>query len=454
MTRIRRSIAGRTVPRSLWLATTFSSALGVVACGSSSSSDGGVGGASSGSGAPGGGALAGGSALAGGGASANAGSPSGDGGKPSGAGSTSTAGGSTAGGGSAQAGAGAAVSGAGSAQAGASSGGGSAQAGAPSVAGEPPSCAPGGPGMNSCGPDGKESCCTSLPVAAGTFSRTYANTGSGATGKGDPATISAFRLDKYEMTVGRLRQFVNYLAAGGALPAAGSGKHTHLNAGKGLADSGKSGSFEPGWDSGWNSNLPTGANAVATWTKNLACSTYGTWSATAGNNETLPITCLDWYEAHAFCIWDGGFLPSQAEWEYAAAGGDEQRMYPWGSTDPGTDSKYAMYDCYYPTGKPGNCTSLANIAKVGTASMGGGKWGQLDLSGSVWEWDLDVYIAKPDNPCTDCAHLTGGTDRVLPGGGFHTGLMPFMLSSSRTSLNYATTYRGDYGVGVRCARTP
>jgi len=310
--------------------------------------------------------------------------------------------------------------------------------------------------MNTCGADGKESCCTSLPVVGGTFSRTYSNNGSGPTGTADAATVSAFRLDKYETTVGRLRQFVNYLAAGGALPAAGSGKHSHLNSGKGLADGSKAGSFESGWDPTWNGNLPTGANAVATWTKNLACSTgtYGTWSATAGANETLPITCLDWYEAQAFCVWDGGFLPSAAEWQYAAAGGDEQRMYPWGSTAPGTESKYLMYDCYYPTGKPGNCTSLANVAKVGTATLGAGRWGQLDLSGSVWEWNLDVYSAKMDAPCNDCAHLSGGSDRILPGGGFHSGLMPYMLASNRTSINYATTYRGDYGVGVRCARTP
>jgi formylglycine-generating enzyme required for sulfatase activity len=47
-------------------------------------------------------------------------------------------------------------------------------------------------------------------------------------------------------------------------------------------------------------------------------------------------------EAYAFCIWDGGFLPSEAEWECAAAGGPDQREYPWGSTDPGTAN---LYDC-------------------------------------------------------------------------------------------------------------
>jgi formylglycine-generating enzyme required for sulfatase activity len=57
---------------------------------------------------------------------------------------------------------------------------------------------------------GSESCCTSLEVTPnGPYYRTYANSGSGPSGEADPATVSAFRLDKYLVTVGRFRQFVN-----------------------------------------------------------------------------------------------------------------------------------------------------------------------------------------------------------------------------------------------------
>ena len=427
------------------------SAATLVLCGVACSSSSGNGGA------PSAGSDSGGAPANAGGAPPSAGSPN-SGGAPASAGGT-TSGGATNNGtagasGSALGGAASGAGGTPSAAGAPGASGASAQAGAASSS--PPSCAPGGPGMSNCGPGGQESCCTSLPVSAGTFDRTYTNNGSGATGTADPATLSAFELDKYELSVGRLRQYVNYLAGGGALPAAGSGKHSHLNGGQGLADGSKAGSYEAGWDASWNSNIPTGANALSTWTKNLDCSTgtYATFTASAGANEALPVTCLDWYEAHAFCIWDGGFLPSEAEWRYAAAGGDEQRMYPWGSSAPGTMSQYLLYDCYYPTGSAGNCTSLANIAKVGSTTLGAGRFGQLDLSGSVWEWTLDVYSAKFVSPCTDCANLSGGTDRVLPGGGFHSGLTPYMLSANRTSVNYATTYRGDYGVGVRCARTP
>jgi hypothetical protein len=196
------------------------------------------------------------------------------------------------------------------------------------------SCAPGGPGMTNCGPggSGSESCCTSLAVAGGTYFRTYDPPGpdgglilasdGGPTGEADPATVSGFRLDKYLVTVGRFRQFVNAWNGGGYTPPAGSGKHTYLNSCKGLANSKRPGSYETGW-------IPPDDSNVAPTNENLACSfPNDTWTNTAGTLENLPINCVNWYEAYAFCIWDGGFLPSEAEWEYAAAGGSQQREYP------------------------------------------------------------------------------------------------------------------------------
>ena len=354
------------------------------------------------------------------------------------------------------------------------SGSGGTGGGAAGQSGEPPSCATSGPGRTTCGENEDESCCTSLPVEGGTYSRTYSNAGKGATGKADPATVSTFRLDKYEVTVARFREYVKYLENGGSPPAAGSGKHSHLNGGKGLADSGKSGSFEPGWDERWNSKIPSGAGATAKWkslltskgssTGGSGCHIYGTWSNEPGDNETLPLTCTSWYESYAFCIWDDGFLPSEAEWKYAAAGGDEQRVYPWGTTAPGSKNEYAIYDCCYPSGQCSassgrdTCTGTVNAAPVGFAAKGVGRYGQVDLIGNVWEWLVDRY-ANYVNPCEDCAYLSGNTNnRVMPGAGFHTGAnlgATLLYSYNRTSISYdAETYRGDYAVGLRCARAP
>ena len=65
-----------------------------------------------------------------------------------------------------------------------------------------------------------------------------------------------------------------------------------------------------------------------------SCGT-STYTPQPSQNDNLPVSCVSWTEAYAFCIWDGGFLPSDAEWGYAAAGGSAQREFPWGSADSG-----------------------------------------------------------------------------------------------------------------------
>jgi sulfatase modifying factor 1 len=306
-----------------------------------------------------------------------------------------------------------------------------------------PSCATGGPGMSNCGAN-SESCCTSLEVPGGTYYRTYENLGGGPNGEYNSATVSGFRLDKYLVTVGRFRQFVNHWNGDiGYAPLAGSGKHTHLNGGNGLAATG--GGYEPGW-------VATDDSQIAPTNANLACDSYSTWTDSAGARENLPINCVNWWESYAFCIWDGGFLPSETEWEYAAAGGNQQREYPWGSTAPGTVNQYAIFadsngNCYYPSDAV--CLGVANIAPVGTATLGGGLFGQLDLTGDLREWNLDWYAAYAAE-CTDCADFTASSDRVVRAGDFLDDALN-LLSPIRSAYTPTDRYSS---IGFRCARTP
>ncbi len=312
----------------------------------------------------------------------------------------------------------------------------------------PPSCAL--PEGLTCGADG-DSCCTSLEVAEGTYSRTFSVVNGVATGLADPATLSAFRLDKYEVTVGRFRRFVSAWNQGaGYVPPVGSGKHSHLNAGLGLANSGSEGGYELGWSESDNKRIaPTDGNLGS-------CAAYATWTPTPSAQETLPINCVNWWEAAAFCIYDAGFLPSEAEWKYAAAGGSKQRRFPWGDTEPGSDNQYAIYGCCYPAGAGSCsndwCTGARNIAPVGTATMGGGLWGQQDLAGSFWEWNQDYYpdSAAFDVPCTNCASLTPTATRVVKVGNFAEGAyyLPTWLR-----YDYDPSNREIY-LGFRCARAP
>ena len=317
---------------------------------------------------------------------------------------------------------------------------------------QPPSCAAHGQGMTNCGPSGSESCCTSLEVMGGMFYRGYTNSGSAPTDQTDPATVSALRLDKYDVTVGRFRQFVSAWNNGaGYTPPMGSGKHTHLNGGRGLVNVGAppdaATMYETGWVTSDNGKVaPTDGNLSS-----AVCdpsTSFATWTNTAASQENLPINCVTWQEAYAFCIWDGGFLPSEAEWEYAAAGGNQQREYPWGSMDPGFNSQYAIYGCFGGLlNGSGSCAGVTAIASVGTTTLGGGLWGQLDLVGEMYQWNLDSYRSYVD-PCTDCAYLLAGSPWVFRGS-YWAG--PVLIPSSRNSFTPAP--RND-NIGFRCARTP
>jgi formylglycine-generating enzyme required for sulfatase activity len=266
-----------------------------------------------------------------------------------------------------------------------------------------------------------------LLVPGGTFDRSY--DGVDFKDPNYPATVDDFYLDKYEITVGRFRQFVNAgMGTQTKPPAAGAGVHP-LIAGS-------------GWNSAWNTNLK--ANTAALTTAMKCNSSYQTWTDTAGSNESRPQNCIDWYEAFAFCAWDGGRLATEAEWNYAAAGGSEQRAYPWSNPPTSTtiDDSYAVY-C------GGSCSSTQNVGSK--SPKGDGKWGHSDLAGNVWEWTLDWYVSPYQTPCSNCADLIDASCRVVRGGGFGFGNLASSLPSAYR--NYGGPGNHDPTVGSRCARS-
>ena len=267
-----------------------------------------------------------------------------------------------------------------------------------------------------------ESCCTAIAVPGGSF--TFGGTVVTPT---SAATIASFALDKFEVTVGRFRRF---LAAYSGPPLSGSGANQLITG--------------SGWQSSWNGSLPSDSpGIIAGFTSNCG-SGLRTWTDAASQGEQLPINCVTWYEAFAFCAWDGARLPTEAEWEYAAVGGDQGRTFPWGETNP--SASIANYGCLGDT--IAGC-KLADILAVGSEPAGVGRWGHQDLSGSMWEYVLDFSAAYPPT-CANCANVSAGGNRVQRGGSWRTAGDTLRAADHTAAL---TTVGAD-SVGFRCARTP
>ncbi|MFH0901972.1 MAG: hypothetical protein V2A73_15185, partial [Pseudomonadota bacterium] len=117
-----------------------------------------------------------------------------------------------------------------------------------------------------CGPAQTGDCCETLLVSGGSYNR--------SNNSDYPATVSDFLLDRYEITVGRFRKFVEAgMGTYANPPAANAGAHPLIDG--------------SGWDSTWKANLPADTEALKT---AVECSlTYQTWTDAAGANESLPM---------------------------------------------------------------------------------------------------------------------------------------------------------------------
>jgi formylglycine-generating enzyme required for sulfatase activity len=389
------------------------------------------------------------------------------------------------------------------------------------------SCTGGDGANNTCGgvagnemASGTSDCCQTIAVPGGSFNR--------FNDPQYPAKVSPFLLDAYEVTAGRFRAYVEATNGNlrGAAPKVGDGAHPKVK--------------DSGWRAEWNAVLPTsraevdamlgpekcveGSNiddfgTLTWWTSGLEAAIKqknGSNAAVLAANtksalDSKGVNCVPWHVLMAFCIWDGGRLPTDAEWSFAAQGGSEQRMFPWGSIDAKdlvhidgrndlsqvpvikAGSPFLVASLYDPSlgankfpanythtwGGPFRTTrdNASHVAPVGRRAKGNGKWGHADMAGGMYEWTMDEGPIPPGQ-CTDCAKvdypaldgfdpkamdstipdfphvLYAGGSRSVRGGAWDNSLG---LSNSQSEVEIETytsypvkrTYRS---LGGRCAR--
>lgn len=176
----------------------------------------------------------------------------------------------------------------------------------------------------------------------------------------------------------------------------------------------------------------------------------GPGSSLAGR-EDHPVVHVSWNDAEAYCRWTGGRLPTEAEWEYAARGGLEQRRYPWGDELDANDRyRCNIWRGAFPT-KNTAADGFRSTAPVGAFEPNG--FGLYNMSGNVWEWcadwwsvghDASVAAVNPTGPAT-------GRDKVIRGGSYlcHDSYCNRYRVAARTA-NSADSSSGH--MGFRCVR--
>jgi formylglycine-generating enzyme required for sulfatase activity/tetratricopeptide (TPR) repeat protein len=161
------------------------------------------------------------------------------------------------------------------------------------------------------------------------------------------------------------------------------------------------------------------------------------------NFESHPVALVTWYGADAYCRWataDQGRLPTEAEWEKAARGGQNNYLYPWGDDAPTCDTG-APSDAQY-----GRCNE--QTTPVGSFQPNG--YGLYDMAGNVWEWVADWYAEdyystlpqRSENPTGPLR----GAQRVWRGGAWNSS-HEYLRVGARSQSAPAFTLNV---VGFRC----
>ena len=195
------------------------------------------------------------------------------------------------------------------------------------------------------------------------------------------------------------------------------------------------------------------------------------WRHPRGPESTIegmadhPVVHIAYEDAQTFAEWAGKALPTEAEWEYAARGGLEGKVFCWGDEmNPGGAVLANTWQGEFPWQSlkpPGQDRTM----RVGSFPPNG--FGLYDMAGNVWEWTADWYesrhASEPKSPCCSPHSVDASYDPLTPHikiprkvlkGGSHlcapsyclrfrpSARMPQMIDTGMSHLGFRCVIRG------------
>jgi iron(II)-dependent oxidoreductase len=193
---------------------------------------------------------------------------------------------------------------------------------------------------------------------------------------------------------------------------------------------------------GWAWRVRADAEAPVYWQRQGRAWLERRYAAIEAIAPASPVMHVNWYEVRAYCAWAGRRLPTEAEWEFAAATGPEgserKRRYPWGDAAPAAERA----NLFGAAGGP---------ISAGALAAGDSAWGCRQMIGNVWEWTEDAFGPYPGfvaDPYREYSEPWFGDHKVLRGG-CHATRASLIRNTWR---NFYTPDRRDVFAGFRtCA---
>ena len=292
-------------------------------------------------------------------------------------------------------------------------------------------------------------------VPAGSFEMgRHVGSGSGNELPVHTVNLDAFYMDTFEVTTAEYADYLNNALARGEVAVNGNSRVVQVGgAARTLCDTSASSSESHLiWD-GASFTADPSHPVTGSWAEHpmVEVSWYGACAYANGKSRDVGFgQCYDESDWTCDFTQNGYRLPTEAEWEYAARGGEHNPyyMYPWGDSLDGSKANYLSSGDPYVSASP--ATTPVGYYDGNQTPAGGDMangYGLYDMSGNVWEWCWDWYDSNyySNSPTDNPTGPATGSVRMVRGGGWGVGAS--LLRSAFRSFYYPSD-RGFY-LGVR-----